>query len=153
MVEVNESTRTHMHARVRWALGETMLASIAVHRPSLCPHHPPRCALVSYPNPPRPAKIESSYLSQPSLDMAASWKSLQSGFADLNLGQSANKLSRGLSSTVQATKERLGQVAAEDITELPQGRYIYSRCSLSTQGYAAETHSVVIRIQRSRSTR
>lgn len=52
--------------------------------------------------------------------MAASWKSLQSGLANLNLGQSANKLTRGLSSTVQATKERLGQVAAEDITELPQ---------------------------------
>ncbi|EKM51263.1 uncharacterized protein PHACADRAFT_213124 [Phanerochaete carnosa HHB-10118-sp] len=52
--------------------------------------------------------------------MAAGWKSLQSGLANLNLGQSANKLTRGLSSTVQATKERLGQVAAEDITELPQ---------------------------------
>lgn len=53
--------------------------------------------------------------------MAAGWKQLQSGIASLNLGQSANKLARGLSSSVQATRERLGQVAPEDITELPQG--------------------------------
>ena len=53
--------------------------------------------------------------------MAASWKQLQSGLASLNLGQSANKLAKGFNSSVQATRERLGQVAAEDITELPQG--------------------------------
>jgi hypothetical protein len=53
--------------------------------------------------------------------MAASWKQLQSSIASLNLGQSANKLTRGFNSNLQATRERLGQVAAEDITELPQG--------------------------------
>lgn len=67
--------------------------------------------------------IESTYLSQSSLDMAASWKQLQTGLASLNLGQSANKLAKGFNSSVQATKERLGQVAAEDITELPQGAH------------------------------
>ena len=55
------------------------------------------------------------------ISMASGWKSLQSGFASLNLGQSANKLAKGLSSSVQATKERLGQVAPDEITELPQG--------------------------------
>ena len=49
------------------------------------------------------------------------WTKLQAGLAGLNLGQSANKLAKGFSTTVQATKERIGQVAADDITELPQG--------------------------------
>lgn len=49
------------------------------------------------------------------------WKQLQTGIAGLNLGQSANKFARGFTSTVQATKEKLGQVSGEDITELPQG--------------------------------
>ncbi|KAI0084397.1 BAR domain-containing family protein [Irpex rosettiformis] len=52
--------------------------------------------------------------------MAAGWKQLQSGIAGLNLGQSANKFAKGFTSTVQATKEKLGQVSGEDITELPQ---------------------------------
>ena len=39
----------------------------------------------------------------------------------MNIGQSANKLAKGFTSSVQATRERLGQVAQEDITELPQG--------------------------------
>lgn len=58
--------------------------------------------------------------------MAASWKQLQTGIASLNLGQSANKLARGFNSSVQATKERLGQIAAEEITELPQGMSLSS---------------------------
>jgi hypothetical protein len=44
------------------------------------------------------------------------WKSLQSGIAGLNLGQSAKQYGR----LVQATRERLGQVSQEEITELPQ---------------------------------
>ena len=32
-----------------------------------------------------------------------------------------NKLAKGFQSSVQATRERLGQVAPEEITELPQG--------------------------------
>ncbi|KAF7790120.1 hypothetical protein EIP86_001072 [Pleurotus ostreatoroseus] len=52
--------------------------------------------------------------------MASGWKQLQSGLASLNLGQSANKFAKGFNSSVQATKERLGQVAPDEITELPQ---------------------------------
>ncbi|KLO11967.1 hypothetical protein SCHPADRAFT_905552 [Schizopora paradoxa] len=48
------------------------------------------------------------------------WKALQSNLANLNLGQSASKIAKGFNSSVQATRERLGQVSAEDITELPQ---------------------------------
>jgi hypothetical protein len=49
------------------------------------------------------------------------WNKLQTSISGLNLGQSANKLAKGFNSSVQATKERLGQVAPEEITELPQG--------------------------------
>lgn len=52
------------------------------------------------------------------------WTKLQAGLAGLNLGQSANKLAKGFNTTVQATKERIGQVAADDITELPQGDHL-----------------------------
>ncbi|GBE85743.1 BAR domain-containing family protein [Sparassis latifolia] len=48
------------------------------------------------------------------------WSKFQSNFSGLNLGQSANKLAKGFSTSVQATKERLGQVAPDEITELPQ---------------------------------
>ncbi|KAI0319466.1 BAR domain-containing family protein [Amylostereum chailletii] len=48
------------------------------------------------------------------------WSKLQSSLAGLNLGQSANKFAKGFNSTVQQTKERLGQVAPDEITELPQ---------------------------------
>ncbi|TFY54650.1 hypothetical protein EVJ58_g8737 [Rhodofomes roseus] len=48
------------------------------------------------------------------------WTKLQAGFAGLNIGQSANKFAKGFNTTVQATKERIGQVAPDDITELPQ---------------------------------
>ncbi|KAI0808112.1 BAR domain-containing family protein [Fomes fomentarius] len=48
------------------------------------------------------------------------WTKLQSGIAGLNIGQSANKFAKGFQSSVQATRERLGQVAPEEITELPQ---------------------------------
>ncbi|KAF5378908.1 hypothetical protein D9757_008705 [Collybiopsis confluens] len=48
------------------------------------------------------------------------WKTLQSGISGLNLGQSANRFAKGLQSSMQATKERLGQVSQDEITELPQ---------------------------------
>jgi hypothetical protein len=49
------------------------------------------------------------------------WNKLQSSLSGLNLGQSANKFAKGFNSSVQATRERLGQVAPDEITELPQG--------------------------------
>ncbi|KAL0948145.1 hypothetical protein HGRIS_010762 [Hohenbuehelia grisea] len=48
------------------------------------------------------------------------WNKLQASIGSMNLTQSANKFAKGFSSSVQATKERLGQVAPEEITELPQ---------------------------------
>jgi len=48
------------------------------------------------------------------------WNKFQSSLANINLGQSANRLTKGFNSSVQATKERLGQVAPDEITELPQ---------------------------------
>lgn len=53
------------------------------------------------------------------------WNKLQSGLAGLNLGQSANRFAKGFNSSVQATRERLGQVAPDEITELPQGTETY----------------------------
>jgi hypothetical protein len=53
------------------------------------------------------------------------WKQIQSSIASLNIGQSAGRFAKGFNSSVQATKERLGQVAPEEITELPQGMHAY----------------------------
>ncbi|KII84712.1 hypothetical protein PLICRDRAFT_57240 [Plicaturopsis crispa FD-325 SS-3] len=48
------------------------------------------------------------------------WKNIQSSLQGLNIGQSANKFAKGFNSSVQATRERLGQVSPDEITELPQ---------------------------------
>lgn len=55
------------------------------------------------------------------------WSKLSSGLAGLNIGQSANKFAKGFQSSVQATRERLGQIAPDEITELPQGMSCTSR--------------------------
>jgi len=49
------------------------------------------------------------------------WNKLSASLNNLNLSQAGTKFSKGFSSSVQATRERLGQVAADEITELPQG--------------------------------
>jgi hypothetical protein len=49
------------------------------------------------------------------------WSKIQSSLSSLNIGQSANTFAKNFSSSVQATKERLGHVAPDEITELPQG--------------------------------
>jgi hypothetical protein len=49
------------------------------------------------------------------------WSKLQSSLGNINFAQAGNKLTKGFNSSVQATKERLGQVAQDEITELPQG--------------------------------
>lgn len=51
------------------------------------------------------------------------WTKLSAGLAGLGIGQSANKFAKGFNTTVQATRERIGQVAPDDITELPQGKH------------------------------
>jgi len=48
------------------------------------------------------------------------WSKLSSGFANLNIGQSAGKFAKGFGTQVQQARERFGAVAPEDITELPQ---------------------------------
>lgn len=49
------------------------------------------------------------------------WSKLQSSLSNLNIGQSANKFAKGFNSSVQATRERFGNIAPDEITELPQG--------------------------------
>ncbi|KAJ7066606.1 BAR domain-containing family protein [Mycena amicta] len=48
------------------------------------------------------------------------WNRLSSSFSNLDFAGSANKLAKGFNSSVQATRERFGTVAPEEITELPQ---------------------------------
>ncbi|KAF9447077.1 hypothetical protein P691DRAFT_142239 [Macrolepiota fuliginosa MF-IS2] len=48
------------------------------------------------------------------------WSKLQSSLSSINFSQAGSKISKGFNSSVQATRERLGQIAPEDITELPQ---------------------------------
>jgi murein L,D-transpeptidase YcbB/YkuD len=48
------------------------------------------------------------------------WKTIQSSIGSLNIGGNANKLAKGFTSSVQATRERFGQIPVEDLTELPQ---------------------------------
>ena len=59
-----------------------------------------------------------------------SWNKFSSNFANLNIGQSATKIAKGFNSSVQATRERFGQIAPEEITELPQGKDDRSLSSL-----------------------
>lgn len=49
------------------------------------------------------------------------WNKLQASINSINFAQAGNKITKGFNSSVQATKERLGQVAQDEITELPQG--------------------------------
>ncbi len=49
------------------------------------------------------------------------WNKLQSSLGSINLAQAGSKFTKGFNSSVQATRERFGQIAPEDITELPQG--------------------------------
>ncbi|KAI9447076.1 BAR domain-containing family protein [Russula earlei] len=70
------------------------------------------------------------------------WNKFQSSFSNLNLGQSANRFAKGFNSSVQATKERLGQVAPDEITELPQ-----EYKDLETQVEALKTaHQAVLKV-------
>jgi len=49
------------------------------------------------------------------------WSKLQSSLGSINFASAGTKITKGFSSSVQATRERLGQVAQDEITELPQG--------------------------------
>ena len=54
------------------------------------------------------------------------WSKIQNTFGSINLSEAGSKLTKGFNSSVQATRERLGQVTADEITELPQGKYCIS---------------------------
>lgn len=60
------------------------------------------------------------------------WNKLQASISSINFAQAGNKLTKGFNSSVQATRERLGQVAQDEITELPQGLSLFPNleCSL-----------------------
>lgn len=88
------------------------------------------------------------------------WTKLQSGFAGLNLGQSANKIAKGFNSNVQAAKERFGQVSIDEITELPPEykelearvdalRQTHLALLRITKVYESETYDYPIQIQES----
>ncbi|KAF8621700.1 hypothetical protein AX15_007561 [Amanita polypyramis BW_CC] len=48
------------------------------------------------------------------------WAKLQSSLSNINFAQAGNKLTKSLNSSVQATRERFGQISPDEITELPQ---------------------------------
>ncbi|KIJ67253.1 hypothetical protein HYDPIDRAFT_107996 [Hydnomerulius pinastri MD-312] len=88
------------------------------------------------------------------------WSKLSSSLSGLNLGQSANKLAKGFNSSVQATRERLGQVAPEEITELPQEykdlearvdalRQAHLALLKITKAYETESYDYPVQIQES----
>jgi hypothetical protein len=72
------------------------------------------------------------------------WSKLQSSLGNINFAQAGNKLTKGFNSSVQATRERLGHVAQDEITELPQG--------LSSLSVAVSSAKVSSRIQGPRSS-
>lgn len=71
----------------------------------------------SLPSPPV-SPLSPSKLRQSAMD---GWSKLSASLNNLNISQASTKFSKGFSSSVQATRERLGQVSPDDITELPQG--------------------------------
>ncbi|KAH9475370.1 Protein GVP36 [Psilocybe cubensis] len=48
------------------------------------------------------------------------WNKISSSLNSINFAQAGTKFTKGFSSSVQATRERLGQVSPDEITELPQ---------------------------------
>ncbi|KAJ7765424.1 BAR domain-containing family protein [Mycena maculata] len=89
-----------------------------------------------------------------------SWNKLQSSFGQINIGSSVNRLSKGFNSSVQATRERLGTVAPEEITELPQEyrdlearvdalREAHLALLKITNVYEVETYDYPVQIQES----
>ena len=51
------------------------------------------------------------------------WSNFQKRIGNINFSEAGSKFAKGFNSSVQATRERLGQVTADEITELPQGRH------------------------------
>ncbi|KAG6900013.1 hypothetical protein C0993_004196 [Termitomyces sp. T159_Od127] len=88
------------------------------------------------------------------------WHKLSASISNINFAQAGSKLSKGFNSSVQATRERLGQVAPDDITELPQEyKHLEARVDAlraahlavlrSTKVYDSETYDYPTQIQES----
>ncbi|KDR72777.1 hypothetical protein GALMADRAFT_228466 [Galerina marginata CBS 339.88] len=88
------------------------------------------------------------------------WSKLQSSISSINFAQAGTKLSKGFNSSVQATRERLGQVAPDEITELPQEykdlesrvdalRAAHISILKITKVYESETYDYPVQIQES----
>ena len=54
------------------------------------------------------------------------WSKFQSTLSNIDFAQAGTKLTKSFNSGVQATRERLGQVSQDEITELPQGKFASS---------------------------
>jgi hypothetical protein len=67
-------------------------------------------------------KIQNSLPSMPAIPKVPALPAMPAmpAMPAINFAEAGSKFSKGLSSSVQATRERLGQVAPEEITELPQ---------------------------------
>ncbi|KAF8193800.1 BAR domain-containing family protein [Pholiota molesta] len=88
------------------------------------------------------------------------WSKLQSSLSGINFAQAGTKFTKGFNSSVQATRERLGQVAADEITELPQEykdlearvdalRAAHISLLKITKVYESETYDYPVQIQES----
>ncbi|CAA7270829.1 unnamed protein product [Cyclocybe aegerita] len=88
------------------------------------------------------------------------WSKISSSLNNINFAQAGTKLSKGFSSGVQATRERLGQVAPDEITELPQEykdlearvdalRAAHISILKITKVYESETYDYPVQIQES----
>ncbi|KAF8521131.1 BAR domain-containing family protein [Gautieria morchelliformis] len=88
------------------------------------------------------------------------WNKLQASITGLKLGESAKGIAKGFNSSVQATRERLGQVSAEEITELPQEykdlearvdalRNVHTGLLRIAKAYETETYDYPTQVQES----
>ncbi|KAF8808954.1 hypothetical protein BYT27DRAFT_7095923 [Phlegmacium glaucopus] len=88
------------------------------------------------------------------------WSKLQSSIGSINFAEAGNKFTKGFNSSVQATRERFGQVTADEITELPQEykdlearvdalRAAHISILKITKVYESETYDYPVQIQES----
>ncbi|PPQ90486.1 hypothetical protein CVT25_014769 [Psilocybe cyanescens] len=88
------------------------------------------------------------------------WNKLSSSLNNINFAQAGTKITKGFSSSVQATRERLGQVSPDEITELPQEykdlearvdalRAAHLSLLKITKVYESETYDYPVQIQES----
>lgn len=88
------------------------------------------------------------------------WSNFQKRIGSINFSEAGSKFAKGFNSSVQATRERLGQVTADEITELPQEykdlearvdalRSAHISLLKITKVYESETYDYPVQIQES----